>query len=232
MVTTIDELCIDWLEEWIPRIQQEIHDLHHRREIHDGMMEMLDRAGDADTGVFRAAFHRMYLESQLTAIRRQADTDSRTISLRRLIGQLNHHRSEFTRDWFVDRWLAGFGEGRDETRNQIEINMHTEMANLAFDKFADDGSPNRLGGRALAADLERLSSATSAVSRYVDTQVAHSDRSAPPVETTYDEFHASMDELGALLQRYHLLITQNSLVSAKPTIQADWRRPFRSALCA
>ncbi len=95
----IDGLLAEWEGVWLESLKQQIYDLHHRRQLHDEVMEMLDAQDHPDTDVFRDAFHRMYIEAQVMAIRRQADDDPRTLSLRRLIGQLETHRRDFTRAW-------------------------------------------------------------------------------------------------------------------------------------
>ena len=101
----IDELLVEWDGVWLESLKSQIYDIQHRRQLHDEFMAMLDGQDHPDTEIFRDAFHRMYVEAQVMAIRRQADDDKRTLSLRRLIGQLEQHRRGFTRDWYVRRWL-------------------------------------------------------------------------------------------------------------------------------
>lgn len=100
---TIDDDLAEWKDVWLRSLTAQVYELHHRRQIHDEFMEMLDSQDHPDTDIFRDAFHRMYIESQVLAIRRQADDDSRALSLRRLIGQLEQRRRDFTRTWYVAR---------------------------------------------------------------------------------------------------------------------------------
>lgn len=103
---------------------------------------------------FRDAFHRMYMEAQVIAIRRQADDDPRTLSLRRLIGQLENHRREFTRAWYVRRWMADRDADSKDEAERLEARMHLGLANDTFDNFTDRPGDDHLGGRRLQLDRE------------------------------------------------------------------------------
>jgi len=67
-MSSIDEALIEW-KTWLEALETQIYVLHHRRQIHDEFMEMLEAADDGDQ-TFRDAFHGMYIESQVMAIRR------------------------------------------------------------------------------------------------------------------------------------------------------------------
>jgi hypothetical protein len=66
--------------------------------------------------------------------------------------------------------------------------------------------------------------------RYANASVAHAEREPEDVRVTYDDFHRAVDHLGEMLRRYYLLINQGGLVTATPTIQGDWKGPFRKPL--
>lgn len=227
---TMDELLSEWKGVWLQALRQQVLDLHYRREVHDELLQMLDAQDHPDTGTFRDVFHRMYIESQVMAIRRQADDDPRTLSLRRLIGQLEQHRREFTRSWYVERWMAGMDPSSPDKQTRLESKMHLEFAHDAFDRFTDRRGDPCLGGRRLHQDREDLLSPTAAVVRYANAVVAHAERGPDNVHVTYDEFHAAITHLGDMLRRYELLIGQSGLASATPTIQGDWKGPFRRPL--
>jgi hypothetical protein len=226
----IDELLAEWEGLWLESLKQQIYDLHHRRQLHDEFMEMLDAQDHPDTDVFRDAFHRMYIEAQVMGIRRQADRDSRTLSLRRLIGQLETHRHEFTREWYVGRWTGARDPNAADERERLEAKFKLDAANAAFDRFTDKPGDDELGGRRLQEDREKLLGLTEAVARYANATVAHLERDPHDVSVTYAEFHLALEHLGDLLRRYYLLINQGALISTTPTIQGDWKGPFRKPL--
>jgi hypothetical protein len=164
------------------------------------------------------------------AIRRQADDDRRTLSLRRLIGQLEQHRRKFTRAWYVPRWVGDRDLKAADERERLEARFHSDAANAAFDRFTDKPGDECVGGRQLQADREQLLALTEAVSRYANATVAHLEQQPDDVTVTYAEFHRALDHLGEMLRRYYLLINQGGLVSTTPAIQGDWKGPFRKPL--
>ncbi len=228
--SAFDQTVADWEDNWVSSISWQIHELHLRRLLHDEFMGMLDAQDHPDTDVFRDQFHRMYIESQVMAIRRQVDEDGRTLSLRRLMGQLEQHRSEMTRSWFVERWLRGVDVQADDFRTRATVQVHRRKANEAFDRFTDTPGGPVLSGRRLQDDRSELLEITEAVVRYANATVAHSERGPGDVGVTYAEFHRSVARLGEMLQRYVLLVSQDGLVSATPVVQRDWKGPFRKPL--
>lgn len=226
----IDALLVEWEGTWLTSLRQQVYDLHHRRQLHDDFMAMLDAQDHPDTDIFSDAFHRMYIEAQVMGIRRQADDDPRTLSLRRLIGQLEAHRRQFTRAWYVARWLGERDTDASDERERLEARFHLEAANDAFDKFTDKPGAPHLGGRRLQADRQQLLDVTQDVVRYASATVAHAERDPDSVTVTYADFHRAVDHLGEMLRRYYLLINQGGLATATPTIQGDWKGPFRKPL--
>lgn len=224
------DLLAEWDDVWLESIKFQAYELQHRRELHDGFMAMLEGQDHPDSDIFGDAFHRMYIESQVMVIRRQADDDTRTLSLRRLIGQLEAHRRSFTRTDYTSRWLDGRDPASAHERERLEARMHLQMANDAFDRFTDQPGDEYLGGRRLQQDRADLLSITDAVVRHANASVAHVKREAGRAGVTYAEFHKAIEHLGTMLQRYYLLINQGALVSTTPVIQGDWRGPFRRAL--
>lgn len=116
----IDEALAEWKDVWFENLKAQIYDLHHRRQLHDEFMVLLEAQEHPDTGIFGDAFRRMYIESQVMAIRRQADDDHPTVSLRRLIGQIEQRRRQFSRSWYVERWVKNFDLASDDERTRLE----------------------------------------------------------------------------------------------------------------
>jgi hypothetical protein len=168
----------------------------------------------------------MYLEAQTIGIRRLVDGDARTISLRRLIGQLEQHRAQFTREVYVNRHLAG--AARRQPLDAQDRQFHTSMANHAFDQFSESGAS--LSRAVLSHHRDELDQVTRSVVRFVDERVAHLATSPEDEPPSYDEFHHALKVLGEMLQRYRLLIDQVTLAWTTPAIQSDWKGPFRQPL--
>jgi hypothetical protein len=227
---TVDELLADWRGRWLPSFRDQVYDLHSRKQMHDEFLDMLEAQAHDDREYFGDFVHRTYLEAQTMAIRRQADDDKRTLSLRRLIGQLEKHRKDFTREWYVGRWMEGYDLDSEVEGGRLEARFHLDMANDAFDEFTDKPGDSALGGRRLQEDRDQLTAMTAKVVTYVNEHVAHVAAEPASVAVTYGEFEQAIDHLGTMLKRYYLLLNQSALVSVTPTIQGDWKGPFRRPL--
>jgi hypothetical protein len=223
-MSPIDDLAAEWEDQWLPSLRSQVHDLYLRKEVHDQLMEALARQGESDS-LLADAVHRMYLDSQLMAIRRQADNDRRTLSLHRLFGQLEEAAGQFSRQWWVDRWLNQAPIHSDEERE-----FHAGMAEAAFDDFCDNPGDAVLGKERLHQDRDRLRAMTDRVVAYVNDYIAHTNRHPGPAAVTYHEFEAAIVHLGEMLQRYFLLLNQAALVSPAPIVQGDVLGPLRRGL--
>ncbi|MGH2719788.1 MAG: hypothetical protein ACRDJU_14605 [Actinomycetota bacterium] len=221
---TIDDLAAEWEAQRLASLRRDIYELHLRKKVHDEFMELLRRNGQ-DGSIFADLFHKMYLDSQVMAIRRQTDDDTRTLSLYGLLGQLQEGTPQSTRAWYVNRWLTSVVPSDPEERE-----LHTSMANEAFDRFCDWPAARKLGKGRLQADRQELEGLTERVVKFVNTFVAHRSRTTGPVTLTYQDFEGAIAHLGEMLLRYFLLLNQGGLLSATPVIQGDPLAPFRRAL--
>ncbi|MEW5813745.1 MAG: hypothetical protein AB1925_30350 [Actinomycetota bacterium] len=217
----IDQLLAEWEDLWLKSLWEQILVLHHRRQIHDEFVALLDRQHHSDVGFLRDVVHRMYIESQASAIRRLGDSDRRKLSLRRLIGQLEEHRTAFTRTVFVQRWM--------DRANQSG-GVFESMAHADFDQFTDQPGDEDLSCQLLQRDRNQLSDITKEVVDYANAVVAHASADPSGAAVTYAEFNAAIDLLGEMLKRYYLLINGGGLTTATPTIQGDWIDVFRRPL--
>jgi hypothetical protein len=103
------------------------------------------------------------------------------------------------------------------------------MQNDAFDRFAGDVG-NHVDPALVERDLEALRSTTSGVVHFATRTVAHLDKRGVDQEITFGELNRALDTLSDLVRRYHLLVTGSSLLRVEPTMQGDWKAPFRIPL--
>jgi len=221
----IDTALADWEALWLPSITSQVFNMQHRRQLHDEFVELLSDGRPTGGGIFEQFFHQIYLEAQTLSVRRQCDKDSRTLSLRRLVGQLEKHRADFTRVWYVDRWMEAWrmnhpqGDADDE-----EFQRWT--ANHTFDAYTDLPGDDVLGHRRLQKDRAALLEVSKKLIDLVNRTIAHADGRGKIEDVTYAEFHAAMDYVAAMFERYYLLISRSSLVSSTPVVPLDWLAPF------
>jgi hypothetical protein len=124
----LDVAVQDW-NVWLENIYAQVLNLHNRHELHDGMEEMLREQGHPDAEYFWDAFHEMYVESQVLAIRRQADDDPRTLSLRRLLGQVEQNAKRLNRAWYVTWRMEGLDPHDPSEPDRQIAQFHLDQAN-------------------------------------------------------------------------------------------------------
>jgi hypothetical protein len=235
---SIDELLVEWRDLWLPNIKSQIMMIHHRRQVHDEFIDMLNRQGHPEAGIFRDNFHFQYIDSQVMAVRRQCDRDKHKgpISLYRLIGQLVEHRGLFTRPWYLNLFAslrppAELDEPEGEAGAWIDVDFLPQLTDDTFNMFADSPKAKTLSRRILMRDHTTLIQTSQKVVDFANAVVAHNQHpTQPEVQVTYNEFHAAIDLLGEMLGRYCQLIAGAGPLFVTPVIQNDWKAPFQQPL--
>ncbi|MCY3650620.1 MAG: hypothetical protein OXG40_12830 [Acidimicrobiaceae bacterium] len=213
-------ITIEYLrDEWLEYLKREIGEIHLRRHIH-GELDAMLATQHCDT-TFWSHYHRMYVESQVMAIRRLSDDDSRTMSFVRFIREIGAYHHLVSRDAYVARWVASVDHPSDVARR---------MANNQYDNFTGCVGDDEISQEKLERDVATLARRSESLRRFADQYVAHFDRDRREVQATYDDLDSAIDELCQLLKHYHLLLNQGALMSCQPVIQGDWTEPFRQPL--
>ncbi len=230
----IEELHAEWTAEDGPlrQLAQDVWGLHHRRTMFNELTNMLEGQGNPCRAYVDQYLAEMYFDAQLVRLRRLIDKDSRSVSFRRLINQLIHHRTKFTREWYVGLWTEGAEANSDDAGERLDQQVWGEEGNEEFDKWIDDkpGKRNVLGGQPLQLIRDALVREIAEVEKYVNQHVAHVQVEPDPVELTYDQVDRAIDLAGSTLQTLSLFLEQSTIVHLEPTIQGDWKSPFRAAL--
>jgi len=140
------------------------------------------------------------------------------IALTTLWGSVKRHCSDLTVEWYrtevaakpdrdadlVDRWVTDFKA-----------------------KWCEGG--NSLSRSVVEADQTAMGQQLRVVRDWADRTIAHISEAEPPATMTWGELKASIEAIGAMLQRYEALFSGSHWVLL-PAIEGDWREPFRRAL--
>ena len=146
------------------------------------------------------------------AVRRQAESSDRVISLGRLIAEIEADPSRITRKVFLEIW--------PEDDHQFGGNQFDTMFAGSAGTHVDPTIPR--------ADLRALESSARSVKRWADQYVAHVD--AKPSKTsgpTFNDIDKAVDQIGDLFGRYSVLLHAADYVSLVPEIQHDWTAIFK-----
>lgn len=209
---------VDKWRSWLDhngKIQNQVLVMHLHRFVWQEYARMLREHGSLPNSYWWEFARETYVASQAVAVRRQADTDPRVISLSRLLTELAKDAPRVTRAVIAGIWKPedAFGE-RDVDR------IYGEFAG-SVGVHVDPAIPLR--------DLESLRAGAAKVNAYVDRHLAHLDaKPIPPTDLpSLDDLHDAIDVIGNLFKRYHLLFTAADMPFLVPVLQHDWLAPFR-----
>ncbi len=216
------EMLAKWTQ-WMGKLQHQLLQLHHHRRMWKDTTDALLTQNCGDV-VFADHYTLLFVDAAAVAVRRlaEANEDRRTISLANLMKDVRAHPNVITRDVYIKRFE------RDDPHEWARKDWLEEGKHQWEDLFASPGGGldiDRIDGH--LADLEAT---VGKVKAFADRTVAHLDRRGVTEMPTFDDLDASIDILGEHFKHYSILITGSGWVGLEPTVQSDWRRPFRSAL--
>jgi hypothetical protein len=90
-----------WLDE---NIRQEVVGMFHHRYVYRTVAEVVDRHGSLPPSSFFDFIRDTYGATQSIAVRRQAETSGRVISLGRLLREISDDPDRLTREWYLTLW--------------------------------------------------------------------------------------------------------------------------------
>jgi hypothetical protein len=215
-----DALYKKWVR-WFEQISNETHTLFLYRDYWRGLVEMTQAHGNIPPSTFFDALGVWYGATQATSIRRQLDSDRRSISFRNLLAEIAAHPEVMSRQRHVELW-------RNDDQRDGAQEAWKQRANGNYDRFAGGGH-DVIDPERTRADLERLEQIGRPVVRFVNKAVAHTDEEALGSTSTYEELNAVIDELGGLLEKYSSLLTATIVGALVPVHQGEWRQAFRVA---
>jgi hypothetical protein len=177
-------------------VYQEMLTLFHTRWLWRTIIEMLQHSDVKQYVTVQNYLLRTYVGTVCTAIRREADRDSRTTSLARCLQMLIDcpHFSTRTR----------FRELLDTT---TAPELAEERARRGFEQFARSGQET-LDVSMIQADLESLQNAAGPVKKYTDKVIAHRENThggTKRVNVSFDQINDALDVIGDLTKRYYSL---------------------------
>lgn len=123
-------------------------------------------------------------------LRRLADNDSRTYSLRRLIGSIFQNHKLITRRAYLNSYKPA----------------EREYARRAWIQYTDASDPDVLPRGVCDGDLKVLERVAFRAVRMVDRDIAHLDRRRRPRKLLYDEMFAALEIHASVTAKYADLV--------------------------
>jgi len=210
-------------KRWLKILHGQVLQLRHDQEIWHAIQTMISANSELHRrSAFYGWLNNIYVSAMAMAIRRQTDTDTRSISMLRFLKLLKGNPSLVSRQ----RYRALF------QRSPFEA----EVAAMGFTpKGIADQDYDRIVGKRKSqptsddfqAEINRLTRVTNNIVRLANKRIAHHDTTSPRRLPTFAEVSIAIDYLENLVRKYKLLFEAVS-PSMAVTHTDDWTAIFRS----
>lgn len=216
MKKTTDAQRREQLLVWFRKIEEQARRLAVDHYIFKEVTDMIARNKRLEDQASNEFFRWMrdnFVVCAGVAVRRQADRDHRSISMRRFLEELRSNPHLVSRKYFVDL--------------HKDSNVPENMAQRTYDRVVGE-SRNELDPTQVEHEIEELERRTDLIKHIVNKTFAHTDKkgpSKPPPE--FKDLEGCIDFFEDLVKRYYLLLYARSLASLLPTFQYEWSDIFR-----
>jgi hypothetical protein len=165
-------------------------------------------------GLFSQWMASSFIQATAVGVRRQAKRDDDSISLKRLLTEVQKYPSLVSRS----HYLSFFKDAEPWLK---------EAGDREFDAMAGVGA-TCIPVALVEQHLQELDAGVSAIEHYVDRRVAHYDKRglAKPTPTLGD-LTAALRTLEKLVMFYWLYLKGSSMTTMLATVQFDWEAIFR-----
>lgn len=199
-----------WLS-WFKQIKRTIFDLAFKRYIYKEITSIIEANPRLHVpSAFYDWMRRAYVTDTAISIRKLVDWKKDTISLVRLLQDIEDHPEVISRRRYVCKykgWMKDAG--------------HHD-----FEKFARPGAKS-IDPRIIRRHRRELIKSQKRLRKFVNQHLAHWSRYRLRRLPTYIELDACLDLLEKLAKDYTLLLEQACLTEVVPVITYDWQKPFR-----
>jgi len=157
----------------------------------------------------------IYEDSVLVAVRRQVDTDKRSISLVLLLKEISCYPHILSRERFVRQAVAD------------PLKASEGAANHMFDHYTAPGA-NHINADVVSDEVCDLQARTEPIREYTNKRVAHFDKKGPEDSPTVLQVHAALDHLYVLMEKYLLLLRAVKYEKLQLPDEEGWKDIFRT----
>ena len=197
-----------WLD-WIEKIQENAHDLLMDQHLFQEYSEIIRK----NPAIQRPSdFHdwvrKNYASSVALHIRRQLDMDSDSISIKRLLTEIQNDPQILTKEW----------------HRSLYKTLGPSYADKDFEDIAGQGEffdPN-----IAKEDIEKLDTLGEHIEKYATRRLAHNSNRPIQTDPTYNDLTNFINEFEQIMKKYILLLTASGYESLLPVWQYDWAEIF------
>ncbi len=203
------------LQRDVKDVQTHLTDAFRHRKIFLDTTEILKKhptlRNSTDAGYWYDWLRTLYAHYIIMAVRRELDRGATSPNLYDLLHRIRKRPQVLSRDRY-DKLFEGSRLKQSDP----------DVANKQFAQMA--GSDEFIDPKIVRKDLDEVKKQARLVVLYANKVVAH--RTAESVEVTLRHVNDSLETIEKVLQKYYLLLTASSLLSAEPSIISPWQRAF------
>jgi hypothetical protein len=197
---------------WVDPIRESLVWVHLHRQLWQEVMKDFDLDPKPVSSVWRGHYIRLYVDSQVAAVRRMAEgTNKDEISLARLLTTIRRNVASFD----LDRLCAA--------ATQSDLPGTAERRRGWLEVTWGDGS-GHLSVGTINADFDRLHRDTAVVRTWASKAIAHIDQKGAKAPT-FGELDASINDVTEIFQRYGSLLT-GTHYEMNVAVDPGWRVPL------
>ncbi|MBI4547890.1 MAG: hypothetical protein HY707_07920 [Ignavibacteriae bacterium] len=216
----------DKWERWLNIIQNDLYELLMLRYVFLEVQKIIKANRKIQTdGYFYDWVAITYSKTASVCVRRQLDTDSRTITLGRLLSEIQRTPAILSLSRFESMYTQGLSTRTEEQR--IFYNLEKRRAKKEFQQFSGKVKMH-VDPSLVSNDLILLNRACRPIVKYVNKRVAHRDKKQFTTLPTFNDLDTAIDALYDMFKKYMLLLpcVQFDFV-IQP--QWDWKEIFKVA---
>lgn len=199
---------------WTEKITDDLQGIVNYHHVYEYFMEMvnanLEHINKNHGRLFYDFVLRCYGVQAATGIRRHVKIDHDSISLMKLLDQLQKSASQFTYEFYLQQF-------------PLE-KCDWKWQESAFARFAENGQS--LSEHMVLEDMETISNIARKISDFTDRAIAHLDQRGFEETVTYDDLADSINIFNRIACKYIALITGDVCATLQATIQSDWAKIF------
>jgi hypothetical protein len=210
-----DDAAWEQWTTWIDEIKSDLSHVVNAKAIFEGFRGVLEKNEAWITANHGDRFCRFvvrgYVIHVVLGIRRHAKIKRESISLARLLDQMQKCAPQITFDYYMKRFPA----------DPRSFDWQSPM----FEKFSANGST--MSEEPIRHDLESLKASADVTEMFVDKALAHLDSKKFDGELTFKEIHEAIEQFDKLTCRYlNFLKGGIGYETLKAAVQYPWMRIF------
>lgn len=214
----MDQKTFNRWKAWCETIKDDLMQLLDDKQIYESFVEVTNNNFEhikANEGLLFCDFVRKcYGVQAAVGIRRHVKVNGDSISLMKLLKQIEQCADQFTYDFYLQCYPP-------DKNHSLPPGKWQEMT---FRKFSDDGQV--ISKKKVQDSIQELSIIGDKVALFVDKGIAHLDKRGTENTITYNDLSECLEILDRIARSYMSLITSEGYVSLQPVIQFNWERIF------